>query len=146
MYGLASNLTAMALLAHVVFGCCRHHEHSHPVALGDGGTVHCSCDRSHAHPAGHEHPWGHELADKNGPAGGDGPNRGDCDGGRCMFVAAQPVRMPTTAEEPLQETVAVAATVETGQSAASNFVAIATTASQRCRSLRAHLLNQVLLL
>jgi len=71
MHGLLHSLTVVALLAHLMLGCCVHHSHAAAASIDDHGC----CDATHAEVAG-----GHECSDDRHP------DYGTCKGGRCWFL------------------------------------------------------------
>ncbi len=78
-----ANLTSIALLTHVVLGCCWHHGHGGRPATADNVVV----DRSHDHGQ-----CGHNHASAVDPCGEDHQGRDGCNASRCVFVAAGSLR------------------------------------------------------
>jgi hypothetical protein len=69
---VASAVTAFALLAHAVLGCCSHHAHAADSSREESAAVeHC-----------HEHDC-HESE----PSDSDGPERGPCDEADCSLAS-----------------------------------------------------------
>ena len=140
VYGPVYNLTAAMLLAHVLLGCCCHHQH----AFGNQPAGTRCVDSAGADC--HGHSCGEEAGCRHHPAGGEHRGRNGCEGGRCVFVTGQPSRTPAASAAELSNAVAVAATVDEGLPAESGVWARAFAAARRCPSLRTHLWQQVLLL
>jgi len=140
VYGSVCSLTAVMVLAHVLLGCCCHHQHASPHQPACTTCVHHAGADCHGHSCGQEggrHHW---------PAGGEHQDRGGCEGGRCVFVTGQPSRTPVAAAAEFCGVVTVVAMVDDGLPAESSVCAGAFAAGKRCASLRTHLWQQVLLL
>lgn len=80
MHAFVSHLTAAFLAAHTVLGCCWHHVHAcghEHDPLGLAGWQHGG-DLRHGHSAG-----------VSAPSGDRHPDRDECRGSKCDFLAAK---------------------------------------------------------
>lgn len=86
MYQISTTLlTAATMLAHGLFGCCWHHEHS-SVAVHQGGGHVAAEHAGHFQAVAHQHEHakcGHKAATGETP---EAPCPHVCDGERCVFV------------------------------------------------------------
>jgi len=140
VYGSVCNLTTVMVLAHLLLGCCWHHQHTsgnQPASTRCVDSAGADC---------HGPSCGEEFGCRHHPAGGEHQDRGGCEGGRCVFVTGQPSRTPAASAAEFCDVVAVAATVDEGLPAESSVWARAFAAAGRCPPLRTHLRHQVLLL
>ncbi len=135
MSGLLSHLASVALLLHMLLGCCWHHAHScqHRLSMTPGGQRGDDCDEgatgAHGLPAGQDH---------------HGSDR--CQGSPCVFTAVERFT-PATQAQFLDIAVAVAPAAETGTTLVAMFASPASPdLAGPCPPLRLHLVNQVLLL
>ncbi|MHC4181523.1 MAG: hypothetical protein ACYSWU_28850 [Planctomycetota bacterium] len=138
--GPVCNLTALTVLAHVLLGCCWHHQHASRDQQACTTCVELAVADCHGHSCGHEHACPHQ------PAGRNHQGQGGCEGGRCEFVSGHPSRTPEASTAEFCDQVAVAATVDDGPPAESGVSARAFAAARGCPSIRIHLYLQVLLL
>ena len=136
--GLVSNLTAVALLGHAVLGCCWHHRHLCRLEAARPAVVDCPRAACHCHPCEHRHCRGDQPADE------EHGSSHDCDGGRCVFVTAQPVRSETAPMTQFREAITAAATGNAGLPVELNLFSKAFAATGRCPPLPTYLLHQVL--
>lgn len=74
MYRVLHKVVLFVLLVHMVFGCCLHHAHSHPLQPADEPCVETTC------------PWHHGQDDGNGQPPQHRPGGNGCEGGRCVFT------------------------------------------------------------
>ena len=145
VYGPFCNLTAVMVLAHMLLGCCWHHRH----ACGDEPACTINANIARVKIAADDccsHPCGQELGCPGEPADPEHNGRDGCEGGRCVFVGAQPSRTPAGSATELGDVAAVAVTVVDGLPAESSVSTRAFAATRRCPALRTHLYQQVLLL
>jgi hypothetical protein len=80
LHGFVSHVTAVFLLAHTLLGCCWHHVH----ACGHEHGVFALIGWEHDGDLRHGHAVG---ASK--PSGDRHPDRDECRGSKCNFVAAK---------------------------------------------------------
>lgn len=140
VYGPVYNLTAVMVLAHLLLGCCWHHQHAfgnQPAGTGCVDSAGAGC---------HGPSCGEEVGCPHHPAGGEHRGRNGCEGVRCVFVTGQPSRTPAASAAELSNLAAVVPTIDEGLPAESSVWARAFAADRRCPSLRTHLWQQVLLL
>ncbi len=74
MYRAVHNVVLFALLVHMVFGCCLHHAHSHPLPSGNEPCAETACPLHHGHDQANGEPRQHRPGDSG------------CDGSRCVFT------------------------------------------------------------
>ena len=140
VYRSACNLTAVMVLAHVLLGCCWHHQHLSRYQPSCTTCMDVAVADCQGHSCGHEHGCPDQ------PAGGNHQGQGGCEGGCCVFVSGQPWRTPAASEAEFCDVVAMAGSVDDGPPTESSVLARALAATKRCPSPRIHLCQQVLLL
>ena len=147
LHSVVSNVTSVALLAHVLLGCCRHHGHVCPqqlveqsaeqlarAAALDVAAAACGTEASEDDLLCSAEPFcEHRHADDS------------CQGGRCVFVPVPPgsaaaIWLVQYADAAPLGTAVVAA------SAAWSPCGELSVAAACCPPLRIHLLHQVLLI
>ncbi len=141
--------TWLAVLAHMLFGCCLHHVHADHALSGEAGAP--ACDGRDAHGSGSDVHHGGRCCDHEPPAGGrcchhEAPASDPCGDGPCVFVlpvnpsfedlwplGGGPCSVGCVIDGAAQPEAALAATVRARR-------------AQSAEPVRPHLANQVLLL
>lgn len=137
---LVSKLTVIALVAHLLAGCCWHHAHAcghGPACPGPVGVAATDYPGDHC---------GHAGCCAAEPGGPDRHGRDDCQGGRCVFANDRSARIPAASAVQFRQSPPNALTVRDGLPAESSLRATALAEPGSRPPLPTHLVLLVLLL
>ena len=135
---LICNLTSVALLAHVLLGCCWHHGHRCSHQSAAAAEVASAHDRCCAQPQ--------EGTHSQGSVGDCGHGDNGCQGVRCVFVSDAPGAAAAVPAWQHRDALPLGPLAVDTSPAGSPLCGEASLAAGCCRPLRIHLLHQVLLI